>query len=37
MRFSRILLVGCLSMISLPSLADTVSNLYHTRVQFNGP
>lgn len=36
MRFSRILLVGCLSLISLPSLAETVSNLYQVREPVNG-
>ncbi|RMV08698.1 hypothetical protein ALP20_05096 [Pseudomonas coronafaciens pv. coronafaciens] len=36
MRFSRILLVGCLSLISLPSLAETVSNLYQVREAVNG-
>ncbi|PBQ00642.1 hypothetical protein CCL17_16260 [Pseudomonas congelans] len=36
MRFSRILLIGCLSLISLPSLAETVSNLYQVREPVNG-
>ncbi|KPY60716.1 Uncharacterized protein ALO93_05294 [Pseudomonas amygdali pv. sesami] len=36
MRFSRVLLVGCLSLISLPSLAETVSNLYQVREPVTG-
>ncbi|RMV72696.1 hypothetical protein ALP05_100165 [Pseudomonas caricapapayae] len=36
MRFSRIILAGCLSLISLPSLAETVSNLYQVREPVNG-
>jgi hypothetical protein len=31
MRLSKILFVGCLSLISLPSLAETVNNLYQVR------
>ncbi|KPW20151.1 Uncharacterized protein ALO83_04288 [Pseudomonas cannabina pv. alisalensis] len=36
MRFSRILLVGCLSLVSLPGLAETVSNLYQVREPVSG-
>ncbi|CAM3194624.1 hypothetical protein BZK31_19735 [Pseudomonas floridensis] len=36
MRFSRILLVGCLSLFSLPTLAETVNNLYQVREPVNG-
>jgi len=36
MRFSRILLVGCLSLFSLPGLAETVSNLYQVREPVSG-
>ncbi|MBC3955345.1 DUF2066 domain-containing protein [Pseudomonas triticifolii] len=36
MRFSRILLVGCLSLFSLPTLAETVNNLYQVREPVSG-
>jgi hypothetical protein len=36
LRFSKILLVGCLSLVSLPSFAETVSNLYQVREPVNG-
>ncbi|MBA1230551.1 DUF2066 domain-containing protein [Pseudomonas viridiflava] len=36
MRFSRILLVGCLSLFSLPTFAETVNNLYQVREPVNG-
>ncbi|MEE4894678.1 DUF2066 domain-containing protein [Pseudomonas alliivorans] len=36
MRFSRILLIGCLSLFSLPTLAETVNNLYQVREPVNG-
>ncbi|GFM64808.1 DUF2066 domain-containing protein [Pseudomonas cichorii] len=36
MRFSRFLFVGCLSLFSLPGLAETVSNLYQVRETVSG-
>jgi hypothetical protein len=36
LRFSKILLVGCLSLVSLPSFAETVSNLYQVREPVTG-
>ncbi|AVI85994.1 MULTISPECIES: DUF2066 domain-containing protein [Pseudomonas syringae group] len=36
MRFSRILLAGCLSLVSLPGLAETLTNLYQVREPVSG-
>jgi hypothetical protein len=36
MRLSKLLFVGCLSLISLPGFAETVSNLYQVRQPVNG-
>ena len=36
MRLSKLLFVGCLSLFSLPSLAETVSNLYQVREPVSG-
>lgn len=36
MRLSKLLFVGCLSLFSLPSLAETVSNLYQVRETVSG-
>lgn len=36
MRFSNILFAGCLSLFSLPGLAETVSNLYQVREPVSG-
>ncbi|MEB0041260.1 MULTISPECIES: DUF2066 domain-containing protein [unclassified Pseudomonas] len=35
-RFSKLLFVGCLSLVSLPSFAETVSNLYQVREPVTG-
>ena len=36
MRLSKLLFVGCLSLISLPSVAETMSNLYQVRETVSG-
>lgn len=36
MRFTKFLFVGCLSLFSLPGLAETVSNLYQVREPVSG-
>ena len=36
MRLSRLLIVGCLSLVSLPSVAETVNNLYQVREPVSG-
>lgn len=36
MRLSKLLFVGCLSMLSLPSFAETVNNLYQVREPVSG-
>lgn len=36
MRFSKLFFVGCLSLLSLPSFAETVNNLYQVRESVSG-